>query len=106
MTETVILVFRIRRNTIVPVIFFWRKRQHVKRIMTIIRLHTFLLGENKPPIRTVETLNLRMSQWNCLKNVWHHDLRKHSTVFYAVAVITQIEIENGEKLFDVSKYSD
>jgi hypothetical protein len=53
-----------------------------------------------------ETVNKRFKQWGCLSRVFrHHDLRKHSSLFRAVAVITQMAIENGEPLFSV-EYTD
>ena len=48
-----------------------------------------------------ETANGRLKQWGCLSNVFRHDILKHQSVLYAVAVITQLETENGEPLFQV-----
>ena len=48
-----------------------------------------------------ETVNERMKNFSILSNVFRHDLRKHSAVFRAVAVITQLSIEDGEPLFQV-----
>ena len=45
-----------------------------------------------------ERLNGILKQWNILKNFYRHDLRKHQYVFEAVAVIVQLEIENGKVL--------
>ena len=52
-----------------------------------------------------ETANKRLKQWKCLKEVFRHGIEKHSAVFRAVAVITQLSIENGEPLFGVD-YDD
>jgi DDE superfamily endonuclease len=52
-----------------------------------------------------ETVNKRLKQWNCLHRVFRHNIDKHGRIFRAVAVITQLAIENGEPLFDVS-YDD
>ena len=55
-----------------------------------------------------ETVNKRFKQWGCLKQVFRHshDLAyKHASVFRAVAVITQLAIEDGEPLYAV-KYDD
>ncbi|GKZ00549.1 hypothetical protein MPSEU_001007300 [Mayamaea pseudoterrestris] len=49
-----------------------------------------------------ETVNKRFKQWGCLKQVFRHELSKQSLVFRAVAVITQLAIENGEPLFAVA----
>ena len=53
-----------------------------------------------------ETANKRLKQWNALSGVFRHDLSKHSTVFHAVALITQIAIESGESLFEIEGYDD
>ena len=49
-----------------------------------------------------ETVNKCFKQWGCLKQTFHHDLDKHNLVFAAVAVCTQLSLENGEPLFQVS----
>jgi hypothetical protein len=51
-----------------------------------------------------ETVNRRFKQFSCLGRVFRHNLGKHGSVFGAVAVITQLGIEDGDKLFDVSNY--
>ena len=48
-----------------------------------------------------ETCNKRFKQWNCLKQVFRHQIHKHVEVFNAVAVLTQLSIENGWPLFQV-----
>ena len=53
-----------------------------------------------------ETVNGRMNMWGAMFKTWHHSWGKHSTAFFAVAVITQLEIENGEPLFEVRGYRD
>ena len=52
-----------------------------------------------------ETVNKRLKQWNCLHQVFRHNVEKHGPVFRAVAVITQLAFENGEPLFGVG-YND
>ena len=53
-----------------------------------------------------ETVNKRFKQWGCLKQAfWRDDEQRHSSVFRAVAVITQLSIEDGEPLFGV-KHDD
>ena len=52
-----------------------------------------------------ETVNRRFKQWKILKSVFRHDLTMHCRVFSAIAVITQLAIENGEPLFQVD-YDD
>ena len=53
-----------------------------------------------------ETVNGRMAMWGCMSKIWHHSWTKHQTAFFAVAVITQLEIENGEPLFGIENYRD
>jgi hypothetical protein len=53
-----------------------------------------------------ETVNKRFKQWNCLSRVFRHQLERHQVTFGAVAVITQLALENGEPLFDVHEYRD
>ena len=48
-----------------------------------------------------ETVNRRFKDWGILKQVFRHDMLDHAEVFRAVAVITQIAINSGEKLFSV-----
>jgi hypothetical protein len=52
-----------------------------------------------------ESLNGRLKNWAILTSVYCHDLMEHGNVFQAIAVITQISINVGEKLFEVD-YSD
>ena len=53
-----------------------------------------------------ETVNGRMAMWGCMSKTWHHSWTKHPIAFFAVAVVTQLEIENGEPLFEVTGYRD
>ena len=55
--------------------------------------------------RRHETVNRRFKQFGVLKQKYRHDLRDHGDVFRAVAVVTQLSIQNGEPLFDVD-YED
>ena len=52
-----------------------------------------------------ETVNKRLKQWNILKAAYRHNLMDHQDVFAAIAVLTQLSIENRERLFDV-EYED
>ena len=52
-----------------------------------------------------KTVNKRLNQWNSLHRVFWQNLRKHGPVFWAVASISQLAIENGEPLVDV-EYND
>ena len=52
-----------------------------------------------------ETVNERLKNFNVLSNAFRLPLKRHSSCFRAVAVLTQLNIENGEPLFEV-KYID
>lgn len=47
-----------------------------------------------------ETVNRRFKQFHCMKN-FRHDKNLHAHCFNAIAVITQIAIENDEPLYDI-----
>jgi hypothetical protein len=50
-----------------------------------------------------ETVNGRLKQLGCLKQVFRHDRHKHKHkhVFTAVALITQLAFDNGERPFQL-----
>lgn len=48
-----------------------------------------------------ETVNNRFKMWGILRQTFRHDLQLHGDVFRAIAVLTQLAIENGEPLFSV-----
>lgn len=52
-----------------------------------------------------ETCNARFKMWGILNQVFRHERTKHCDVFRACAVITQLSIESGEKLWQV-EYND
>ena len=52
-----------------------------------------------------ETINKRVKQWAILSDMYRHDITQHGYIFRAIAVITQLAIENGEPLFAV-EYED
>jgi len=47
-----------------------------------------------------ETMNKRFKDWGFLRQLYRHDIPKHGDVFRAIAVVTQLSISNGEKLFE------
>ena len=53
-----------------------------------------------------EMVNERLKNFNVLANDFRHSLEKHSACFRAVAVIAQLNIENGENLWQVEYYDD
>ena len=62
-------------------------------------------GEMAQRVRSShEMVNKRFKQWKCLKDVFRHNLAKHHDMFTAVAVVTQLAMENGEPLFNVEYY--
>jgi hypothetical protein len=53
-----------------------------------------------------KTVNKRLKHWECLKQIFTHNLIHHDgDVFRSVAVITQLAINSGEKLMSAS-YKD
>ena len=52
-----------------------------------------------------ETVNKRFKIFQCLVHRFRHDVVKYTICFRAIAVITQLGIENGEPLFQVN-YND
>jgi DDE superfamily endonuclease len=46
-----------------------------------------------------ETVNRRLKQWRCMGQKWRHCRSKHKLAFGAVAVITQMAFESGERPF-------
>lgn len=53
-----------------------------------------------------ETVNKRFKHFAILTKRFRHDLGKHSASFRAVAVVTQMNIKNGQPLFQVTYYDD
>jgi hypothetical protein len=46
-----------------------------------------------------------LKHWGIIIQVYHHNITAHGTVFYACTVITQLAIDNSERLFEV-EYED
>ena len=55
--------------------------------------------------RQQETINKCFKQFGLLKQVFRHDIMDHGDCFRAIAIITQLSIQNGEPLFSV-EYRD
>ena len=49
-----------------------------------------------------ETIHSRMRRWSILGHVFRHAIQKHEVVFRAVAVLTQLGISSGDRLFHVN----
>ena len=52
-----------------------------------------------------QTINKRFKQLGILKQCYRHDPNKHHDIFAAIAVISQLAVQNENPLFDV-EYSD
>jgi hypothetical protein len=78
------------------------EKVHADRGYRFAQDHCFL--PHDPRKRTInsyvraihEGINRRFKTWNCLGRTWRHSYPRHGDVFSAVAVITQIAIENDE----------
>ena len=53
-----------------------------------------------------ESVSKNFKEWQILSNVFHHDIKKHSMVFRAILAITQVQINNGEKLYNCLDHRD
>jgi hypothetical protein len=51
-----------------------------------------------------ETVNKRFKQFRCLSGTFRHDIAFHGKCFRAVAILTQLSIENGHPLFPIEAY--
>lgn len=51
-----------------------------------------------------ETVNRRFKQFFALGHRFRHDISRHSSVFHAVANLTELMIEHDSPLFDVQYY--
>ena len=53
-----------------------------------------------------ETVSERLNNFNILSNDLRFPLKRHSSCFRAVVVITQLNIENGQPFFQIKYYDD
>jgi hypothetical protein len=53
-----------------------------------------------------EHVNEKFKNFGVLKQKFRHDKQKHGACFRSCAVITQLAIEGGEELMDMSEYDD
>ena len=51
-----------------------------------------------------ETVNTRLTNFKAMGDVWRHGIERHALTFCAVLVIVQIQIENGNPLFEIDNY--
>jgi hypothetical protein len=47
-----------------------------------------------------ESINERFKNWTSMKTVWRHDMALHGDAFRVIAIVSQLSINNGEKLFE------
>jgi len=46
-----------------------------------------------------EFINEKFKNCTCLVEPWHHEIDRHGDAFRVIAIISQLSINNGEKLF-------
>lgn len=63
------------------------------------------VGMRRRAAQRHETVNGRLKIFNCLNEKFRHGVAKHAICFRAIAVLTQLAIENNEPLFPVD-YND
>jgi 16S rRNA G966 N2-methylase RsmD len=51
------------------------------------------------PLILQETVNNRLKNWGVLRQLFRYSIVEHWDIFRAVAVLTQLSINSGEKLF-------
>ena len=84
----------------------WGKRRCISSVQKKI-LFKAMIKKIKQEIRCrQETINKRFKHFEVLKTTFRHDISLHADIFRAVAVLVQLQIEEGEKLFDVDQYDD
>lgn len=68
--------------------------------------HTYVSRSDRRAKRNArarhETVNKRLKDFNCLALVFRHDRTFHRSCFLAVAVITQLSFENGDKPWQIA----
>lgn len=75
-------------------------------VRTPVDYHTEAEKRSKEKIRArQETVNRRFKQFGALKQIFRHHIGVHRVVFESVVVLTQLSINNGDKLFQVDDYS-
>jgi hypothetical protein len=72
--------------------------QHVKCPKSFTNPEETLFMQDRVRSRQ-ETVNKRFKHFEALNKIFSHDISLHADVFRAVAVITQLTINNGQPLF-------
>ena len=52
-----------------------------------------------------ETINKRLKQFGVLNRVYRHDIEDHMDIVHAISVLIQLQMMNGEPLFQIKNYS-
>ena len=52
-----------------------------------------------------EMINRRFKNWGCMKQVWRNNVSYHGIAFRVIAIVSQLQINTGERLFQV-EYND
>jgi hypothetical protein len=47
-----------------------------------------------------ETINKRFKDWGALRQIWRHEITRHGLAFHVIAIVSQLAINLGEKLFE------
>ena len=47
-----------------------------------------------------ESVNNRFKHWGALTQTWRHEIVRHAEAFTVVVIVSQLTINEGEKLFD------
>jgi hypothetical protein len=46
-----------------------------------------------------ETVNKHFKDWGAMRQLWRHPIEMHGDAFRAIAIVTQLSIDGGERLF-------
>jgi hypothetical protein len=47
-----------------------------------------------------ESINERFKNWTCMHGAWRHKIDHHGEAFRVISLVSQLSINNGEKLFE------
>jgi hypothetical protein len=47
-----------------------------------------------------ETINKRFKDWGAMRQLWRHEIPSHGEAFRVIAIILQLSINDGEKMFE------
>jgi hypothetical protein len=81
--------------------FHNQARFHEFKILRVVLFFLFKYSMEMAACAQNEHCNRRMKQWGILRQDFQHDLKYHESVFCAIAVMTQICIQNADPLAKV-----